>query len=33
MDDLSNQMQFRLEKVNRIEDYFYAQIRERWTNE
>ena len=29
MDDLNNQTQFRLEKLNKIEDYFIAEIRER----
>ena len=28
MDDLSNQTQFRLEMINKIEDYFIAEIRE-----
>ena len=27
--DLSNQTKFRLEKINKIEDYFYAKICER----
>ena len=26
MDDLSNQIQFRLEKINKVEDYFIAEI-------
>ena len=29
MDDLSNQTQFRLEKINKIKDYFIAEIGER----
>ena len=29
MDDLSNQTQFRLEKINKIKDYFIAELRER----
>ena len=29
MDDLSNQTQFRLQKIYKPEDYFIAEIRER----
>ena len=29
MDDLSNQIQFRLEKINKVEDYFIAEIWQR----
>ena len=29
MDNLSNQTKFRLQKINKIEDFFYAKPRER----
>ena len=29
MDNLNNQLQFRLETINKIEEYFIAEIRER----